>query len=106
MARATAGEPRDLRTLGDLFCSMMLAAEVTLEGTTVGFESYSADADFAPIFTGLPDDRCQSRHWGVVLKGRRRRTVSWWRRTKISSSLAASPRARRANRAIKRHSAT
>jgi DNA-binding CsgD family transcriptional regulator len=31
MAAATAGEPTDLRTLGDLFCSMMLAAEVTLE---------------------------------------------------------------------------
>jgi DNA-binding NarL/FixJ family response regulator len=31
MAAATAGEPRDLRTLGDLFCSLMLAAEVTLE---------------------------------------------------------------------------
>lgn len=31
MAAATAGEPLDLRTLGDLFCSMMLAAELTLE---------------------------------------------------------------------------
>jgi DNA-binding NarL/FixJ family response regulator len=31
MAAATAGEPYDLRTLGDLFCSMTLAAEVTLE---------------------------------------------------------------------------
>jgi len=31
MAAATAGEPRDLRTVGDLFCSLMLAAEVTLE---------------------------------------------------------------------------
>jgi DNA-binding NarL/FixJ family response regulator len=31
MAAATAGEPRDLRTLGDLYCSLMLAAEVTLE---------------------------------------------------------------------------
>jgi DNA-binding CsgD family transcriptional regulator len=31
LAAATAGEPRDLRTLGDLFCSMILAAEVTLE---------------------------------------------------------------------------
>ena len=41
-----------------------------LEGTTVGFESFSADADFAPVFAGLPDGRCQSRHWGVVLKGR------------------------------------
>jgi DNA-binding CsgD family transcriptional regulator len=31
MAAATAGEAGDLRTLGDLFCSMMLAADVTLE---------------------------------------------------------------------------
>jgi DNA-binding NarL/FixJ family response regulator len=31
MAAATAGEPSDLRTVGDLFCSMMLAAELTLE---------------------------------------------------------------------------
>jgi DNA-binding CsgD family transcriptional regulator len=35
MAAATAGEPRDLRTVGDLFCSMMLAAEVTLEADRV-----------------------------------------------------------------------
>ena len=31
MAAATAGEPHDLRTVGDLFCSLMLAAEITLE---------------------------------------------------------------------------
>jgi DNA-binding CsgD family transcriptional regulator len=31
MAAATAGEAPDVRTLGDLFCSMMLAADVTLE---------------------------------------------------------------------------
>jgi DNA-binding NarL/FixJ family response regulator len=31
MAAATAGEAHDNRTVGDLFCSMMLAAEVTLE---------------------------------------------------------------------------
>ena len=31
MAAATAGEHRDLRTLGDLFCTLMVAAEVTLE---------------------------------------------------------------------------
>ena len=41
-----------------------------LEGYTVGFESYSQDADLAPLFQGLPDDRCQSPHWGVVLKGK------------------------------------
>ena len=41
-----------------------------LGGHTVGFESYSEDIDGAPWFRGLPDDRCQARHWGVVLKGK------------------------------------
>jgi hypothetical protein len=36
---------------------------------TVGFETYTEDADLAPLFKGLPDDRCQCPHWGVVLKG-------------------------------------
>jgi len=39
-------------------------------GYTVGFESYGAEADLAPLFQGLPDDRCQSPHWGYVLKGK------------------------------------
>jgi Cupin domain len=39
-------------------------------GYTVGFESYTEDADMAPLFKGLPDDRCQSPHWGYVIKGR------------------------------------
>lgn len=39
-------------------------------GYTVGFESYSADADLAPVFRGLPDDQCQCEHWGYVLKGK------------------------------------
>lgn len=41
-----------------------------LEGYTVGFETYTADADLAELFKGLPDDRCQCPHWGVVLKGK------------------------------------
>jgi len=41
-----------------------------LGGTTVGFESYSADADLTPLFKGLPDDRCQCEHWGYVFKGK------------------------------------
>jgi len=41
-----------------------------LGGYTVGFESYSADADLAPLFAGLPDDRCQCPHMGYVLKGK------------------------------------
>jgi hypothetical protein len=41
-----------------------------LSGYTVGFETYTADADMKPLFAGLPDDRCQCPHWGVVLRGR------------------------------------
>ena len=36
---------------------------------TVGFETYTADADLAPLFAGLPDDRCQCPHMGYVLEG-------------------------------------
>jgi hypothetical protein len=36
---------------------------------TVAFETFSEGGDFSPLFRGLPDDRCQSPHWGVVLKG-------------------------------------
>ncbi|TAK77306.1 MAG: cupin domain-containing protein [Dehalococcoidia bacterium] len=41
-----------------------------LGGYTAGFETYTADADLTPVFAGLPDDRCQSRHWGFVVKGK------------------------------------
>ena len=37
---------------------------------TVGFETYTAEADLADLFKGLPEDRCQCPHWGVVLKGK------------------------------------
>lgn len=38
-------------------------------GYTIGFERYDQDGDPAALFRGLPDDRCQCPHWGVVLKG-------------------------------------
>ena|ERR671922_2557663 len=41
-----------------------------LGGYTVVFEKYSADADLAPFYAGLPDDRCQSPHMGYVFKGK------------------------------------
>jgi hypothetical protein len=41
-----------------------------LGGYTVGFETYTADADMAPLFVGLPDDRCQCAHLGYVLEGK------------------------------------
>jgi hypothetical protein len=37
---------------------------------TVAFERFSDGGDMAPIFRGLPDDRCQCAHWGIVVKGR------------------------------------
>ncbi len=39
-------------------------------GYTVGFETYTADADIAALFRGLPDDRCQCPHWGYVVRGK------------------------------------
>jgi hypothetical protein len=42
---------------------------VELDGYTVGFETHKADFDPAPLFKGLPDDRCQCPHWGVVISG-------------------------------------
>ena len=39
-------------------------------GYTVGFETYSSDADLADFFRGLPDDRCQCPHWGYVISGK------------------------------------
>jgi hypothetical protein len=48
--------------------------EVHLEhldgGYSVCFESHSADADLAPLFRGLPEDRSQLPRWGYVLEGK------------------------------------
>ncbi|MFF4382655.1 hypothetical protein [Kitasatospora sp. NPDC001547] len=43
---------------------------VDLDGYTVSFETFPADADATEAFRGLPDDRCQCPHWGLVLAGR------------------------------------
>ncbi len=40
-----------------------------IDGYTVAFETFREDADATPLFKGLPDDRCQSPHWGYVFKG-------------------------------------
>ena len=39
-------------------------------GWTVGFETYTQDADLSPFFKGLPDDECQCEHMGYVIKGK------------------------------------
>ena len=41
-----------------------------LDGYTVNFVTFHEDIDGTPLMKGLPDDRCQSRHWGYVVKGR------------------------------------
>jgi hypothetical protein len=37
-------------------------------GMVVAFETIAA-GDPAPLYRGLPDDRCQAHHWGFVFKG-------------------------------------
>ena len=41
-------------------------------GMTIAFERLSAGVETAPIYQGLPDDACQSPHWGYVINGRLR----------------------------------
>jgi mannose-6-phosphate isomerase-like protein (cupin superfamily) len=36
----------------------------------VAWEEWAAGMDGTPMFKGLPDDRCQSPHWGYMIKGR------------------------------------
>ncbi len=41
-----------------------------VDGYTIAFESMAEAGDFTPFYRGLPDDRCQSHHWGYVIEGR------------------------------------
>jgi hypothetical protein len=43
---------------------------VELDDYTVAFETHKSDMDPAPLFRGLPGDRCQCPHWGVVRTGK------------------------------------
>jgi hypothetical protein len=45
------------------------ARYVELDGYTVGFETFKQDFDPAPLYAGLPGDRCQCPHWGTVISG-------------------------------------
>jgi len=40
------------------------------EGYTVNFVSIRQEMDLAPMFKGLPGDRCSCPHWGYVFRGR------------------------------------
>ena|SRR5581483_5734099 len=43
---------------------------VELDDYTVAYESFHTEFDPAPLFRGLPDDRCQCAHWGIVVAGK------------------------------------
>jgi hypothetical protein len=72
---------------------------VEMDGYTVGFESVRSDADPAVLFRGLPDDRCQCPHWGVVQSGHgrvrdrpHRMGATWWlRRLQAPTPVTAAP---------------
>jgi hypothetical protein len=49
---------------------MVLDQSETLDGYTINFLTFRQDIDHTPLLQGLPDDMCQSHHWGYVLKGR------------------------------------
>jgi len=48
---------------------VMVSSMEELDGYVVEFTTFREDADGTPVFKGLPDDRCQSPHWGYVVRG-------------------------------------
>ena len=44
--------------------------QIDMDGFTVTFNTFKADADPAPLFRGLPNDACQCPHWGTVIVGK------------------------------------
>src|SRR5690348_5540727 len=61
-SRETASQVADL--------GVMESRSEQLDHYTVEFTTFREDADGTPVFKGLPDDRCQSPHWGYVVRGR------------------------------------
>ncbi|WMW22978.1 hypothetical protein RE476_03890 [Methanolobus mangrovi] len=47
----------------------MVIQEAVCGNMNVGYGTYNEPTDIGPLLKGLPDDRCQSSHWGYVLKG-------------------------------------
>ena len=55
--------------------------DVTMRGATygdmsVGIVTIKTEMDMTPLLKGLPNDRCQTPHWGYLLKGRIHMTYS------------------------------
>jgi mannose-6-phosphate isomerase-like protein (cupin superfamily) len=61
-SKETAGNVTDLGVLEE--------RTEELGDYTVGFTTFRDGGDATPVFRGLPDDRCQSEHWGYVFSGK------------------------------------
>ncbi|HEY7282315.1 MAG TPA: cupin domain-containing protein [Actinomycetota bacterium] len=49
---------------------IVLDRSEAVDGYAIDFITFRQDLDHTPLLKGLPDDMCQSPHWGYVLKGR------------------------------------
>jgi len=49
--------------------SGLVIQEAVWGGMHLGIETYKEKTDLAPLLKGLPDDSCQSPHWGYMVKG-------------------------------------
>ncbi len=47
----------------------LVIREVEWGGMHLGIETYNEKVDLAPFLKGLPDNCCQSPHWGYMVKG-------------------------------------
>ncbi|MEX1344629.1 MAG: cupin domain-containing protein [Candidatus Limnocylindrales bacterium] len=47
----------------------LMTRYVELGPMAIRHATVPAGADFGPVLQGLPDDRCPSDHWGIVLEG-------------------------------------
>src|SRR5687767_2396904 len=79
--RGLERQPRHGRTQMPSVSRDTAPTKVTWEGVDIGhadleggyavcFETHTTDADLAPLFRGLPEDRAQLPRWGYVIEGR------------------------------------
>jgi hypothetical protein len=54
----------------DVFPGYAETYEQAIDGWTVSIETNFVDLDQTPFFKGAPNDQCQARHLGYVLKGK------------------------------------
>ena len=48
---------------------IVVSRDTLMGDMAVSYVSCKKEMNLAPLLKGLPNDRCQARHWGYVLKG-------------------------------------